>query len=153
MMSSNKDAEILMIFAGAGGADSHDWARMLLRMYQRWAERSGLSSQIIDQIEGEGAGLKSVSIRISGAGVTERLELEEGVHRLVRISPFDDKARRHTTFALVELAGDGSGAFLWNRQVRSYILHPYRLVKDLRVGWESNEPEAILDGDWPEIGD
>ena len=92
---------IMTIHPGAGGTESQDWAEMLLRMYLRWAERHGFESVITDRLEGEGAGIKSVTCEINGENVYGLLQSEVGVHRLVRISPFDANARRHTSFASV----------------------------------------------------
>src|SRR6185436_20683046 len=94
---------ILSISAGAGGTEATDWAEMLLRMYLRWAERHGWRTEILDQQEGEQAGLKSVTVAVEGRGAYGWLRAERGVHRLVRISPFDAQNRRQTTFALVEV--------------------------------------------------
>src|SRR6185503_7911970 len=94
---------ILSISAGAGGTEATDWAAMLLRMYLRWAERHRWKTEIIDEQEGEQAGLKSVSVAVNGRGAYGWLRAERGVHRLVRISPFDAQNRRQTTFALVEV--------------------------------------------------
>jgi len=225
---------IVSIHAGAGGTESQDWAEMLLRMYLRWAERHRFSTEILEATEGEGAGLKSVSFSIDGRWVYGRLRSERGVHRLVRISPFDSQKRRHTTFALVEVMPEvpedaavdiddkdlrvdtyrssGAGgqhvnktdsavrlthlptgivvavqsersqhqnrdramAVLraklierqeeereaemarlrgehveagWGNQIRSYVLQPYTMVKDLRTGVETSNPTAVLDGD------
>ena len=225
---------IVSIHAGAGGTESQDWAEMLLRMYLRWAERHRFKTEILEATEGEGAGLKSVSFSIDGRWVYGRLRSERGVHRLVRISPFDSQKRRHTTFALVEVmpevpadaavdidekdlrvdtyrssgAGgqhvnktdsavrlthlptgivvavqsersqhqnrDRATAVLraklierqeeereaamarlrgehveagWGNQIRSYVLQPYTMVKDLRTGVETSNPSAVLDGD------
>ncbi len=90
---------IVIIHPGAGGTESQDWAEMLLRMYLRWAERKGFSTVVTDRQEGEGAGIKSVTVEINGENVYGLLRSEVGVHRLVRISPFDANARRHTSFA------------------------------------------------------
>jgi peptide chain release factor 2 len=90
---------IVIIHPGAGGTESQDWAEMLLRMYLRWAERKGFSTVVTDRLEGEGAGIKSVTFEINGENVYGLLRSEVGVHRLVRISPFDANARRHTSFA------------------------------------------------------
>jgi peptide chain release factor 2 len=92
---------IVTIHPGAGGTESQDWAEMLLRMYLRWAERKGFQSVITDRLEGEGAGIKSVTFEINGQNVYGLMQAEIGVHRLVRISPFDSAARRHTSFASV----------------------------------------------------
>ncbi|MGH2489157.1 MAG: PCRF domain-containing protein, partial [Candidatus Limnocylindria bacterium] len=94
---------IISIYAGAGGTESQDWAEMLLRMYLRWAERQRYRTEILDQSEGEEAGLKSVTASVDGRWAYGRLRSERGVHRLVRISPFDSQKRRHTSFALVEV--------------------------------------------------
>jgi len=225
---------ILSIYAGAGGTEAQDWAEMLLRMYLRWAERRGFTAEIIDQMEGEEAGIKSATLTIKGHQAYGLLRSERGVHRLVRISPFDNAHRRHTSFALVEVipdiantteveinpeeikmevfhaSGHGgqnvqktstavrlihipSGIIVtcqnersqvqnreramavlkarlydremqrqeeeraklrgehvtagWGNQIRSYVLHPYRMVKDLRTDWETGNPTAVLDGD------
>jgi peptide chain release factor 2 len=94
---------ILTISAGAGGTEATDWAEMLMRMYLRWAERHRFGTEILDQLEGEEAGLKSVTIAVDGHQAYGLLRAERGVHRLVRISPFDSQKRRHTTFALIEV--------------------------------------------------
>lgn len=229
---------ILSIYAGAGGTESQDWAEMLLRMYLRWAEQHGYSAEIYDQTPGEEAGLKSVTVEIEGPYAYGYLRSEKGVHRLVRISPFDNAHRRHTSFALVEVIPDigneinveinpddvrmdvyrasGHGgqnvqknstavrlthvptgivvqcqnersqaqnreramAVLrarlydlelqrqeeemaklrgehvsagWGNQIRSYVLHPYRMVKDLRTGYETGNADAVLDGGLDEM--
>ncbi|MBV8617114.1 MAG: peptide chain release factor 2 [Acetobacteraceae bacterium] len=222
------------INAGAGGTEAQDWAEMLMRMYTRWAERRGYKVQVIEESEGEQAGIKSVTLRVSGDAAYGWLKTEAGVHRLVRISPFDAAARRQTSFASVWVypvvddtieidinEGDlrvdtyrasGAGgqhvnktesairithlptgivvacqtdrsqhrnratamAMLkarlyeqelqkreaaaaaaesaktdigWGHQIRSYVLAPYQLVKDLRTGVEKGNPGAVLDGD------
>jgi peptide chain release factor 2 len=99
----DKQSAIISVHAGAGGTESQDWAEMLLRMYLRWAEQHGYGTEILDQTEGEEAGLKSVTASIGGRWAYGRLRSERGVHRLVRISPFDSQKRRHTSFALVEV--------------------------------------------------
>ena len=103
LLSGENDARdaILTIHPGAGGTESQDWAEMLLRMYLRWAERNNFQAVITDRLEGEGAGIKSVTFEINGENIYGQLQSEVGVHRLVRISPFDANARRHTSFASV----------------------------------------------------
>src|SRR4029078_12444503 len=100
---------ILTITAGAGGTEATDWCEMLLRMYLRWAQRHRFATEIIDQLEGEEAGLKSVTVGIHGRWAHGYLRPERGVHRLVRISPYDSQKRRHTTFALIEVLPEGEG--------------------------------------------
>jgi peptide chain release factor 2 len=236
LLSEPHDASpaIVSVHAGAGGTESQDWAEMLLRMYLRWAERHRYKTEILDQTEGEEAGLKSVTVSITGRWAYGRLKSERGVHRLVRISPFDSQKRRHTSFALVEVMPEvpedaeveirdddlrvdtyrssGAGgqhvnktdsavrithlptgivvtcqnersqiqnreramAMLrarlverqmeereaemaqlrgvhveagWGNQIRSYVLQPYTMVKDLRTGVETSNPTAVLDGE------
>jgi peptide chain release factor 2 len=229
----HRDA-IMTISSGAGGTESQDWAEMLLRMYLRWAERHGYQTELIDRSEGEEAGIKSATLEIHGRNVYGNLRSERGVHRLVRLSPFDNQHRRQTSFALVEaipdVAGDinieidpedlqmdvfrasGHGgqnvqknstavrithvptgiivscqnersqlqnreralAVLksrlydlelrkqeeeraklrgehisagWGNQIRSYVLHPYHMVKDLRTEWETGNTTVVLDGE------
>jgi len=103
LLSGENDshAAIVTIHPGAGGTESQDWAEMLLRMYLRWAERNGFETAITDRLEGEGAGIKSATFEVNGATAYGLLQSEIGVHRLVRISPFDANARRHTSFASV----------------------------------------------------
>ncbi|UCF68846.1 MAG: peptide chain release factor 2 [Acidobacteriota bacterium] len=105
MLSGDDDHRdaILSIHPGAGGIDAQDWAEMLLRMYLRWSERAGYKSELVDRLEGDGAGIKSATCRIIGADAYGWLKSERGVHRLVRISPFDAQARRHTAFASVDV--------------------------------------------------
>ena len=225
---------LLAIHAGAGGTDSQDWAEMLERMYLRWAERRGYKTDILDRTIGEEAGIKSVTIGINGHLAYGYLHPEKGVHRLVRLSPFDAAHRRHTSFALVEILPEmddmneiqipaedikidvykSSGAggqnvqknatavrlthiptglvvtcqnersqvqnkenalrvlkarllaikqeeqekeisklrgeytkAEWGSQIRSYVLHPYHLVKDHRTDCEVGNTQAVLDGD------
>jgi len=237
MLSGKYDAEdaLLAIHAGAGGTDSQDWAAMLQRMYLRWAERHGYKTDIIDLTEGEEAGIKSVTIAVNGRYAYGYLRSEKGVHRLVRLSPFDAAHRRHTSFALVEVlpqiatddpdikvdpkdlkidvyrsSGAGGqnvqknatairithlptgtvvtcqnersqlqnrenamrvlrarllelkeaeqkeeldglrGEYTkaeWGSQIRSYVLHPYQMVKDHRTDYEMGNTQAVLDGD------
>jgi peptide chain release factor 2 len=103
LLSGPNDARyaIVTIHPGAGGTESQDWAEMLLRMYLRWAERNGFETVVTDRLEGEGAGIKSVTFEVNGENTYGLLQSEVGVHRLVRISPFDSAARRHTSFASV----------------------------------------------------
>jgi peptide chain release factor 2 len=225
---------ILTISAGAGGTEATDWAQILLRMYLRWAERHRFRTEILDQLEGEEAGVKSVTVGVHGRQAYGYLRAERGVHRLVRISPFDSQKRRHTTFALVEVLPEveddveieinpdelridtfratGAGgqhvnktdsavrithvptgitaqsqnersqtqnretamkilrarlleqrlaereaelAKLkgehveagWGNQIRSYVLHPYQMVKDHRTELETANTADVLDGD------
>jgi len=228
------DDALLAIHAGAGGTDSQDWASMLERMYLRWAEDRAYRTEVLDRTEGEEAGVKSVTIAIDGKYAFGYLRSEKGVHRLVRLSPFDSAHRRHTSFALVEVLpqvamGDaeveikpadlkidvfrssGAGgqnvqknatavrlthiptgivvtcqnersqlqnrenalrvlrarllemkhaeqeqeiAVLrgeytkaeWGSQIRSYVLHPYQMVKDHRTEYETGNTQAVLDG-------
>ena len=236
MLSGEADANdsYLEVHAGAGGTESQDWAEMLFRMYTRWAERHGYKLQLIEESLGEGVGLKSATLLIKGENAYGWLKSEAGVHRLVRISPYDSNARRHTSFASVTVfpvidqtieidipdkevridvfraSGAGgqhvnktesavrithlptgiavssqteksqhqnraicwdmlrsrlyeielekkkaeTGAFIgeksdigWGHQIRSYVLQPYQLVKDLRTGVESRIPQDVLDGD------
>ena len=233
------DDAILAIHAGAGGTDSQDWAAMIERMYLRWAEQRGYATEILDRTEGEEAGLKSVSIAVNGKYAFGYLRSEKGVHRLVRLSPFDAAHRRHTSFALLEVLpqvamddpdveispsdlkvdvfrSSGAGgqnvqknstairithlptgivvtcqnersqtqnrefamrilrarlieirqaekddevAVLrgeytkaeWGSQIRSYVLHPYQMVKDHRTDHETGNTAAVLDGDLNEF--
>lgn len=236
MLSKEEDAlgAILKINSGAGGTESMDWAAMLLRMYQMWADAHGYKCRMADLQEGEEAGVKSVTIEVEGDSAFGYLKGENGVHRLVRISPFDSNARRHTSFASVFVIpaiddtieitvspadikwdtyrSSGAGGqnvnkvetgvrlyhiptgivventetrsqgtnrenamrilkshlyelelrkreeekariegskkkIEWGSQIRNYVLHPYRLVKDLRTGRETSDVEAVLDGE------
>jgi peptide chain release factor 2 len=230
----DKAAALLSIHAGAGGTESQDWAEMLMRMYMRWAEANGYQVRLVDQTEGEEAGLKSVTLLIEGNYAYGYLKSERGVHRLVRISPFDASSRRHTSFALVEVVPDSAtdieieinpddleidvyksggaggqhvqknstairlrhlptglvvtcqnersqlqnretalrilrgrlydlelkkqeeeqarlkGQHIeagWGNQIRSYVLHPYQMVKDHRTDLETSNTMAVLDGE------
>ncbi len=236
LLSGEADANdtYVEIHSGAGGTESCDWARMLLRMYMRWAERRGFSVELIEETDGEEAGIKSATIMVKGHNAHGWLKTESGVHRLVRISPFDSNARRHTSFASVWVypvvddrinvevnesdcridtyRASGAGgqhvnktesavrithiptgivvacqsersqhknrATAWNmlrarlyemelekreakanadaasktdigwgHQIRSYVLQPYQMVKDLRTGHVSGTPGDVLDGD------
>ena len=224
---------ILAIHAGAGGTESQDWAQMLLRMYLRWAERRGFAADVLDESQGEEAGIKSVTVEIRGRHSYGWLKSERGVHRLVRLSPFDADHARHTSFALVEVmpepegeldlvidpeeiridifhAGGHGGQNVqkvatavrivhipsgitvtvqnersqrqnkdtammvlrarlmaaeeerraeeqarlkgehvsagFGNQIRSYVLHPYKLVKDHRTNYEDRDPGNVLEG-------
>lgn len=229
---------IVAIYAGAGGVDSQDWADMLLRMYIRWAERRGFKAEVLDVSYGEEAGIKSATIEVSGPYAYGYLKAEKGVHRLVRLSPFDGAHRRHTSFASVdvmpevedtvevqidpedirmdvfratgpggqnvnktscavrlthiptgivascqnersqvqnretamkiltarllelerlkleqekaELRGEHVEAE-WGNQIRSYVLHPYNMVKDHRTNIETSNTEAVLNGEIDEF--
>ena len=228
----------LEIHAGAGGTESQDWAGMLARMYTRWAEQHGMKVAVIEEHCGDEAGLKSITMEISGTNAYGWLKTESGVHRLVRISPFDSNARRHTSFAsvwvfpvvdddinieinesdcridtyrasgaggqhvnttdsAVRITHEPTGIVVqcqnersqhknratawtmlrarlyeaelqkreddaaeeaankadigWGHQIRSYVLQPYQLVKDLRSGHESTNPSAVLDGNLDEF--
>ncbi len=235
MLSGPHDEEnaILAIHAGAGGTEAQDWAQMLERMYTRWAEQHGYKIEELDRSEGEEAGVKSVTLDVQGDYAYGYLQSELGVHRLVRLSPFDAASRRHTSFAKVELwpdiqddidieineadlridsyrAGGAGGQHVqkndtairithlptgivvqcqnersqkqnreramqilkvrlyeleqekqeaelaelkgenvdagWGRQIRSYVLHPYQMVKDHRTDYETGNTAAVLDG-------
>ena len=224
----------LQVNAGAGGTEAQDWANMILRMYTRWADSRGFKSSVLEMSDGEEAGIKSATLKIEGDQAYGWLKTENGVHRLVRISPFDSNARRHTSFASVAVSpviddsieidveekdlridtyrSSGAGgqhvnttdsavrithiptgivaavqsersqhqnranamALLkaklyeaelqkreeqaaadhgektdigWGHQIRSYVLHPYQMIKDLRTGVETSQSNDVLDGD------
>jgi len=236
LLSGEADANdcYLEVHAGAGGTESQDWAGMLMRMYVRWAEAHGYKVEWVEETEGEGAGLKSATVQIKGHNAYGWLKSEYGVHRLVRISPFDANARRHTSFASVNVfpvlddsikveidekdvrvdvmrAGGAGGQHVnktesavrlthiptnivvkcqndrsqhrnraqawdmlraklfelevhkreekaaadqaaktdigWGHQIRSYVLQPYQMVKDLRTGVSTSDTAGVLDGD------
>lgn len=236
LLSGEADANdaFLEVNSGAGGTEAQDWASMLLRMYTRWAEQHGYAVELLDQSDGEEAGIKGATIQIKGPNAYGWLKSENGVHRLVRISPFDSNARRHTSFASIAVSpviddtinieildkdlkvdtyrASGAGGqhvnrtdsavrithiptgvvvacqmgrsqhanrdsamgmlraklyemelqkreaikaeahgektdIGWGHQIRSYVLAPYRLVKDLRTDVETNQSDAVLDGD------
>lgn len=238
-----KSNALLSIYAGAGGTEAQDWAEMLLRMYLRYAERAGFKAKVLNIHEGQEAGIKNVAVEIRGRYAYNFLKGESGVHRLVRLSPFNANNLRHTSFALVEVLPEieeasadikvksedlrvdtyrssgpggqyvnktesavrvthiptglmvscqsersqgankeqamkmlytrlyqlelkkrekeiaglradiqtGEGTAEWGGQIRNYVLHPYKLVKDLRTGVESKEPERVLDGELEEF--
>jgi peptide chain release factor 2 len=236
LLSGEVDANdaFLEVHAGSGGTEAQDWAEMLLRMYARWAESHGYKSEYIEETKGDVAGIKSVTIKITGKNAYGWLKAESGVHRLVRISPFDSSARRHTSFASVGVypvvddeiqieikesdcridtyrASGAGGQHInktdsavrithiptgivvqsqsdrsqfknretawkmlkarlyelelkkkeaeaqgirdaqtdigWGHQIRSYVLQPYKMVKDLRTEAETSDTKAVLDGD------
>lgn len=229
----DKRNAIVALHAGAGGVESQDWVQMLMRMYLRWAEHRGFKSEVLDTSPGDEAGVKSAVLEMSGPHAYGYLKAEKGVHRLVRLSPFDADHARHTSFALVEVmpeaeegvdveidpddlkievfkAGGAGGQSVqknstavrithlptgikvscqnersqhqnkaiamrillsrlmeleekhraeemarlkgehvsaeWGNQIRSYVLHPYRMVKDHRTGYETSDADAVLDG-------
>jgi peptide chain release factor 2 len=235
LLSGEADANnaFLEIHPGAGGTESQDWANMLLRMYTRWAQAHGHKVEVIEQSPGDEAGIKSATLHIKGHNAYGWLKTESGVHRLVRISPFDSNARRHTSFSSVwvfpeiddkieidvsekdvridtyrasgaggqhvnttdsavrithiesgivvqcqnersqhknratawnmlrarlyeqelqcreeaaQAEADSKTDIGWGHQIRSYVLQPYQMIKDLRTGTESSNPQAVLDG-------
>jgi peptide chain release factor 2 len=234
----DKGNALLAVHAGSGGTEAQDWAEMLLRMYLRWAERHGYKTEILDKTEGEEAGIKSATVEIKGPYAYGYLRSERGTHRLVRLSPFDQAHRRHTSFAKAEVmpeaedditivvrpedikldmfrSGGPGGQNVnkvstavrlthlptgivvscqtersqlqnretammmlrskllemelekreaeqaairgehveasWGAQIRHYVLHPYKMVKDERTGLETSDANAVLDGDLDEF--
>jgi protein subunit release factor B len=170
LLSGEADANdtFVEIHAGAGGTESQDWAEMLMRMYVRWAEAHNYKVEIIGEHYGEEAGIKSGTVLIKGTNAYGWLKTESGVHRLVRISPFDSNERsqhknRATAWAMLrarlyeaelkrreeeaQAAAAAKSDIGFGHQIRSYVLQPYQLVKDLRTGVESTNPSAVLDGD------
>jgi len=156
LLSGENDmlSAIVTIHPGAGGTESQDWADMLLRMYLRWAERQGFQTVLNDYQPGEEAGLKSATFTVTGEYAYGLLTSEIGVHRLVRISPFDQAKRRHTSFASVyvspeidESIEDSKLDIDFGSQIRSYVLQPYRMVKDHRTKVEVGDVDRVIDGD------
>ena len=149
---------VVTLHAGAGGTESQDWAEMLLRMYLRWAEREGYKVELDEVQPGEEAGIKSSTFIVHGESAYGFLSAERGVHRLVRISPFDAAKRRHTSFASLDviplldeakldaIRGEQQGID-FGSQIRSYVLAPYQMVKDHRTEEEVGDPDRVLDGD------
>lgn len=138
------DQITLKITAGAGGEDSQEWAEMLARMYLRWAKRRGYEEELVEAEE------QSAAFRFHGDEGVLDLAGEEGVHRLIRISPFDASGRRHTAFASVEVLGHGKSSDE-ESLVRSYVLHPYQLVTDHCREVETPEADSVLRGELDEL--
>jgi protein subunit release factor B len=145
------DQAIVSIHPGAGGADAKDWAAMLMRMYLRWCEKRGYKTDIIDYQEGDEVGIDDVSFTVEGDAAYGYLRSEIGVHRLVRISPFNADHIRQTVFAAVDVTSGNEVTNSVTQQktsshIRNYILSPYRLVKDLRTQYEDTNVDSVLDG-------
>jgi len=149
LLSGRNDASnaIMTIHPGAGGTESQDWAEMLFRMYNRWCETRGFSVKLLDYLAGDEAGLKSATLEIEGEFAYGNLRSESGVHRLVRISPFDANSRRHTSFVSVYIFPEVDDEKIeWGSQIRSYVFHPYNMVKDHRTNKETSNIQAVMDG-------
>jgi len=153
MLSEETDPlnAIVVVHPGAGGTESQDWAEMLMRMYIRWGERQNFKVEINEIQDGDEAGIKSATFTISGDFAFGLLSGETGVHRLVRISPFDSAKRRHTSFASVFVSPEIDDTIVidikFGSQIRSYVLQPYRMAKDLRTRVEVGDVDKVLDGD------
>jgi len=139
---------IVSINAGAGGTEAQDWTEMLFRMYSRWTERKGYKFDIIDYQPGDEAGIKSVTFTAAGEYAYGYLKTENGVHRLVRISPFNANGKRHTSFSSVFVYPELANEIVIeiDSQIRSYILHPYQMVKDHRINLDIGNVNSVLDG-------
>lgn len=145
---------VVEVHASAGGMEAGYWAQMLVRMYRRWAERHGLRSELLDVREGDEAGIEYAALEIGGPYAYGRLKGEDGVHRLVRIPPYDPAGRRHASFALVFVhpARDGEpvparGDDAFDSQIRTYLFHPGRMVTDHRTNVQIEDVQAVMDGD------
>lgn len=146
----------IAVNAGAGGAEACDWADMLRRMYIRWAERQGFTVDVVDVQEEDPAGIRSCTLLIKGDYAYGLLNNERGVHRLVRISPFDSQSRRHTSFARVDVTPEVDDDINievqedWGSPIRSYVFQPHQMVKDHRTGWEEPDVTDVMDGALPQ---
>jgi peptide chain release factor 2 len=140
------------IQAGAGGIEAEAWAEMLLGIYQRWAARHGLTAREVERHSGGETGIRAATLDIHGAYVYGRLRSEHGVHRMVRVSPFDAAGRRHMAFAMVTVqpldasGTPGRGGEVAPEQIRTWVFHPEPMVTDHRTGAEVADVEALLDG-------
>ena len=144
---------VVEIHAAAGGIEAAYWAQMLARMYRRWAERHGLRAELLDVVEGGEGGFARATLEVGGAYAYGRLKAEDGVHRLVRVSPFDAAGRRHVSFALVFVhpaQGDepvpDRGDEPPGNQIRTYVFHPHRMVTDHRTDVRVEDVQAVMDG-------